>query len=205
MLIGLVVLAAVAFEQSWIVVRHLMVMAHEGAHAVLASLLFRGVSGITLNQDGTGLTEFGGGGNLGTVLIKFVGYIGPSVVGLSAAKLIASGHSVATLWVALFLLAILLLALRMSFGIVTVIPSGALVFFVARFAPVQTQEVTAYAITWLLLLSGVRVIIQHGLGSGDGSDLRKLTGIPHLLWSVLWLAGALWAVAVGGRMLVMRT
>jgi hypothetical protein len=36
----------VAFDVTWLFVRHVMVMAHEGAHAVTASLLGRGVKGI---------------------------------------------------------------------------------------------------------------------------------------------------------------
>jgi hypothetical protein len=44
--VGLVTFAAVALEVGWQVIRHGTVMAHEGAHAVIGSLLFRDVSGI---------------------------------------------------------------------------------------------------------------------------------------------------------------
>lgn len=204
MFVGLVALGAVAFDVTWFFVRHIMVMAHEGAHAVAASLLFRGVNGITLKANGDGKTEYGAGGRLSEVAIKSVGYVGPSASGFGTAELIGSGHIAAVLWVALVLLAVLLLALRMSFGIITVILAGALVFFVGRYTPMRTQVIAAYAITWLLLLSGVRIIIEHGLKSDDGTKLRGLTGIPHLIWSLLWLAGSIAAVAVAGQLLVMR-
>jgi Peptidase M50B-like len=61
-----------------------------------------------------------------------------------------------------------------------------------------------YAITWLLLLSGVRQVVQHGVQAVDAGKLRTMTGLPRLLWVCLWLAGSLAAVAVGGRPLVMH-
>ena len=44
-LIGLVASGAVAFDVSWLFVRHVMVMADEGAHAAPASLPFLGFKG----------------------------------------------------------------------------------------------------------------------------------------------------------------
>jgi hypothetical protein len=202
-LLGLIALVVVAFDATWVVVRHVTVMAHEGAHAVAGSVLLRGVNGITINRKAEGATSIGTGGGLGSVVIGFVGYIGPSAFGLGAAKLIQLGDSPAVLWVALFFLVILLTALSRSFGILTVILAGALVFFVARYAPKGTQIVAAYGVTWLLLLSGVRRILEIGLASQDGRDLRGLTRIPHLLWSLLWLAGTVGAVILGARWLVM--
>jgi Peptidase M50B-like len=203
-LIGLVTLAVVAFDATWVVVRHVTVMAHEGAHAVAGSLLFRGVNGITINTKAEGGTRIGPGGSLGSIIIGFVGYIGPSVFGLGAAELIQLGHGAAVLWATLFLLVVLLTALSRSFGILTVILAGVVVFFVARYTPIQSQVVASYGITWLLLLSGVRRIIDIGLGSEDGKYLRGLTGIPHFLWSLLWLAGSVGAVILAARLLVMR-
>lgn len=72
-----------------------------------------------------------------------------------------------------------------------------------RYTPVGAQVTGAYAITWLLLLSGVRRVLEVGMLSSDGADLRRLTMVPRLIWFLLWLAAALGAVAVGGKMLVM--
>ena len=203
-LIGLVLLAVVAFESTWAVVRHIDTMAHEGAHAVISSLSGRGVESIKIKPNGNGETKPArGGGTSSTLVFLVVGYVGPSAFGLGAAKLIESGHILSVFWVALVLLAILLLAARWSFAFVTVPLAGALAFVIARFAPAHTQVIAAYATAWLLLLSGVRTIIQHGLDAVDAGTLRGATGIPKLLWSLLWLAGSLAAVAVGGRMLVM--
>ena len=140
-----------------------------------------------------------------TSSIAFVGYLGPSAFGLGAAKLIELGDIAVMLWGALFLLGILLLALRWSFGFITVILAGGLVFLIARCTPMQTQVVAAYAIAWLLLVSGVRRIVEVGIESDDGKLLTGLTFIPRLIWSLLWLAGSIAAVVVGGELLVMGT
>jgi hypothetical protein len=206
-LIGLVAFGAVAFDATWFLVRYVTVMAHEGAHAVAMSLLFRGVEGIRLRARRAegGTTPKKGGGRLGTSSIAFVGYLGPSAFGLGVAKLIELGDIAVMLWGALFLLGILLLALRWSFGFITVIVAGGLVFLIARYTPMQTQVVAAYAIAWLLLVSGVRRIVEVGIESDDGKLLTGLTFIPRLIWSLLWLAGSIAAVAVGGKLLVMGT
>jgi hypothetical protein len=204
-LIGLAAFGTIAFQASWLVVRHINVMAHEGAHAVTASLLFREVDSIKLNADATGATSRSDGSTPVNIVIKFIGYVGPSLYGLGAAKLIESGHIAAVLWIALFLLAVLLLQLRMSFGIVTVILAGALVFLVLRYTPARDQVLAAYAIAWLLLLSGVRMVLEHGSGAGDAQDLRGLTHLPRFLWFLLWLAATLTAVAAGGKWLVMQS
>jgi hypothetical protein len=203
-LIGLVMLAVVAFEVTWAVVRYIDTMAHEGAHAVISSLSGRGVQSIKIKPNGDGETKTArGGGTSSTFAIGVVGYVGPSAFGLGAAKLIQSGYILSMFWVALVLLAVLLLAVRWSFAFIAVPLAGVLAFLIAKFAPTHAQVIAAYATVWLLLLSGVRTIIEHGLDAVDAGILRSATGIPKLLWSLLWLAGSLAAVAVGGRMLVM--
>jgi hypothetical protein len=203
-LVGLAAFVVVVLDVGWRIIRHGTVMAHEGAHAVLGSLLFRNVSGIELNADATGGTLMNDGGCLGNIIVAFVGYVGPSLFGLGAARLIEFGHVVAVLWAALFLLGVLLIGLRRSFGMITVLLVGGLVFLIGHFTPVGAQIGASYGITWLLLLSGVRRVVEIGAGSSDGARLRSLSGIPRLLWALLWLAATLAALAVGGSMLVLR-
>ena len=62
----------------------------------------------------------------------------------------------------------------------------------------------AYAITWLLLLAGARRAIERGARAKDAEILRGRTGIPMLIWGLVWMAGTLGAVALGGRMLVLH-
>jgi hypothetical protein len=204
-LIGLVVLAAVVFDRTWAVVSHIDVMAHEGAHAIISSLSGRGVKSITIARSAGGRTVPARGGHISSnVAIGVVGYLGPSVFGLGAAALIQAGYILSMFWAALVLLVVLLLAVRWSFAFVTVPLVLILAFFLARLAPMQIQVIAAYALAWLLLLAGVRSIIDLGLVQrGDAETLQGVTFIPRQIWSLLWLAGALAAVAFGGRMLVL--
>jgi len=136
-------------------------------------------------------------------LTRFVGYLGPSAFGLWAAKLIETGHVVTVLWIAIMLLVLLLLLIRKSFAIVSVPAVIVLLAFVTRHAHDGLEEVIVYGMTWLLLLSGVRVAVAHGAGGGDAVNLSKTTYIPGQVWALLWLAGTLMAVAVGGKWLVL--
>jgi hypothetical protein len=200
--VGLVSLAAVAIDMGWRVIRHGTVMAHEGAHAIFGSLLSRNVSGIALHSDATGGTTMNSGGCLGGIVVGFAGYVGPSLFGLGAAWLIHIGQSVTVLWLALLLLFVLLVMLRWSYGILTVLLAGVLVYVVGRYTSAEARMVGAYAIAWLLLLSGVRRVLEVGAGSKDGVNLSQLTHLPRFLWFLLWLAATLGAVVVGGKMLV---
>jgi hypothetical protein len=206
-LVGLGAFGVVTFDLTWQAIKYGTVMAHEGAHAVMDSLLFRGFDGIELNyEDAKGGTHRKKtGGCLGESLLSFIGYVGPSLFGLGAARLIQTGRIVAVLWVTLFLLVLLAFGLRWSFGVITVPLAVGLVFVVGRYTSAGVQIVAAYAIAWLLLLSGVRGILRRRRGSQDGKDLKQLTGLPQFIWFLLWLAATLAAVAVGGKMLVMPT
>ena len=204
-LIGLVALAVVAPIAGYQFIRHGTVMAHEGAHAVFGSLAGRKISGIALNPDATGGTLVGPGGCLGSIIVGFAGYVGPSLFGLGAAWAIHLGHSESVLWVALFLLVMLAFMLRRSYGMITVVFVGALVYLVGHYLPQGAQIVAAYFLTWLLLLSGVRRVLEIGALSSDGANLSQLTMIPRVIWYLLWLAVSLGALALGGKMLVMPT
>jgi Peptidase M50B-like len=107
----------------------------------------------------------------GTVAAGVVGYVGSSAFGLGAAKLIESGYILSVFWVALVLLAVLLLAVRWSFAFVTVPLAGVLAFLIAKFAPMHTQVIAAYGLAWLLL-SVVRTVVEHGVSAGDAGILR---------------------------------
>jgi hypothetical protein len=204
-LIGLAALAVTVLDAGWLILRHGTVMAHEGAHAAMSAVLFRKVSRIKLNMDASGATYHERAGCLGSVFISFAGYVGPSLFGVASAKLIETGHIREVLWASLFLLVLLLVSVWMSFGMITVVLAGGLVYLILRYTPLGAQVLTAYAVTWLLLLTGVRRIIEIGAGSQDGQDLARQTLVPRVIWFLLWLACTLTAVAAGGKWLVLRS
>jgi hypothetical protein len=201
-LIGLAALAAVSVQEIWLLVRHANTIAHEGAHAITGSAVGQQVRGVRLNANATGVTQMTGGSTAGDVTVGFAGYLGPSGFGLGAAKLIEVGHSIAVLWLTLILLGVLLFVLRKLFSFVPVLVSGGLIFLIARYASAGAETVAAYAVAWFLLLSGVRVVLEHNLDAADARGLANITHIGRGFWVLLWLAGSVGAVAIGGSWLV---
>jgi Peptidase M50B-like len=205
-LIGLGALAVVMIPFLWPLVEQFYVMGHEGAHALVAFATGCKVASVTLDIENTGETKwFASATGLRTALIRFAGYLGPSGFGLCAAKLIETGHVVTVLWFAIILLVLLLFVIRKSFAIVSVPAVIALLAYVTRHAHDGLEELIVYGMTWLLLLSGVRVAVAHGAGAGDAGNLSRTTHIPSQIWALLWLAGTVMAVAAGGKWLVLRS
>ena len=201
-LLGVAALAAVAVQQLWLVTRHVGVIAHEGAHAVIGLGTGR-VRRVTLNRNGTGATYLQLPSGSAHVAAGLAGYLGPSAFGLAAAVLISAGHIVAVLWLALLLLALLLVLLvRNAAGVAVILVIGGLIYLVARYAAVGAEIAVAYGVTWLLLLSGVRMVLDHGHRAADAISLARITHVSPWLWSLLWLAGTAGALVIGGALLI---
>jgi len=206
-LTGLAALGVMTLPFAWPLVDQFNAMAHEGAHAVVGSIMGFGIQGVTVDGDSNGETAYVHAPDTGLrrTLTRFAGYLGPSGFGLCAAKLIETGHVVAVLWTAILLLVLLLLMIRKSFAIISVPAAIALLAVVIRHTHDGLEEVIVYGMTWLLLLSGVRVAVAHGAGAGDAGNLSRTTHIPRQIWALLWLAGTLLAVVIGGKWLVLRS
>jgi hypothetical protein len=196
-LVGLFALAAVVVQEFWLLARHINTIAHEGAHAIAGSAVGRQVRGVTLRPNANGATAVSNGPAAGNVTVGVVGYLGPSAFGLGAAKMVEAGRSVAVLWLALVLLVVLLAVLRQVFSFVPVLIIGGLIYIVARYASVGADTVTAYGVAWFLLLSGVRVVLDHGVGAADAGSLAAITHTRPGCWVWLWMVGSLLALAFG--------
>ena len=183
-------------------VRHIAVIAHEGAHAIAGRSVGGKVSGVELNSDATGATStLGLEKGLRRVIFYSAGYLGPSLFGLGAAILIALGYSGAVLGLTLLFLIILLFRVRNLFGVISVLANGALIVLFMRYGSAKLQDGAAYCFSWLLLLSGVAHVISHGTGAKDAIILRDITHIPRFVWFMLWLVIAIAALVAGARML----
>jgi hypothetical protein len=200
--IGLVVAAVVMIPLLWSTVEHFSTMTHEGAHALLAVILGLTVAEIVLDRHAGGKTSIAGEG-LKAVLVVLIGYLGPSLFGLGAAKIISLGDPVTVLWLVVILLVLLLFLLGRSFGLFSVPIAIGLFYLILRYTHTGTEVVAAYAVAWLLLLSGVRHAIGDGIRAADADVLRKRTHLPRRLWALLWLVGTGAALLVGGKLLVL--
>jgi len=202
-ILGVAALGAATLPGISVLTQHFNTMAHEGAHAAMGSVTGRRVTGMTMRGNGEGRTTLTRPKGLGFLLAGIVGYLGPSAFGLGAAKLIQVGHIVAVLWLSLLALVCLAVMVRRSgFGLAAVLASGIVLFLVARYAPLGADIALAYGIAWFLLVSGVRVVVQHGRHASDAVILRQLTKLPPSLWAAFWLLGSVAALLLGGRWLV---
>ncbi|WOF21483.1 M50 family metallopeptidase [Microbacterium betulae] len=184
----------------WRVARHLVTIAHEGAHGVAALLSGRRLAGIRLHSDTSGLTlSRGRPRGAGMVLTSFAGYVGPGLIGLGAAWLLSHGYAMGVLWSLTALLALLLLQIRNWFGLWSVLVTGTILVVVSWYAPPSAQTTAAYAVTWFLLLGSVKPVFelqsQRRRGRARDSDadqLGRITPLPALVW-----IGAFGVVTVG--------
>jgi hypothetical protein len=202
-LIGLAALAVTLIPLLWAPVEHFSTMSHEGAHALLALLVGFTVTEIILDKHSHGKTSVLAGEGLRLVLVGVAGYLGPSLFGLGAARIISLGYPVTVLWLMVVLLVLLLFLIARSFGFVSVPLAILLLYLILRYTHTGTEVVVAYGLTWLLLLSGVRVALADGIEASDAHALRHSTHLPRRLWSLIWLAGSAGALIVGGKLLVL--
>jgi hypothetical protein len=194
----------------WHTTRHVVTIAHEGAHGVVALLTGRRLSGIRLHSDTSGLTVSAGRPTgLGMVLTCAAGYTGPGLVGLGAAALLSTGHAVGLLWALLALLALLLVQIRNWYGLWSVLVTGAVVAGVTAWLPPQGQAAFAAVGTWFLLLAAPKTVVElqrtrsrRGAPNSDADQLARLTRVPALLWVGFLLAVDVGALVLGGSWLL---
>jgi len=194
----------------WPVTRHLVTIAHEGAHGVVALLSGRRLAGIRLHSDTSGLTlSRGRPTGPGMVFTAAAGYVGPGLLGLGAAYLLQAGHAVGALWLTLVLLAGLLFQIRNFFGLYVVLVVAVGVFALSWWAAPPIQVVVAHVGTWFLLLSAPRAVLElhaHRRGGrarrSDADVLARLTKAPGLVWVGLFALVNVAALVVGGGWLL---
>lgn len=193
----------------WPVTRHVVTVAHEGGHAVVAVLAGRRLSGIRLHSDTSGLTvSRGRPTGPGMVMTLLAGYTAPALVGLGSAAVLAQGRPVALLWGVLLLLALLLLQIRNLFGLWVVLVCGVGAFAVTWWASADVQQWVAWTLTWFLLLGAPRAVLElarsrrSSRGTSDPDQLARLTRVPAVLWVFLFVVVTVGAAVLASRMLL---
>ena len=58
---------------------------------------------------------------------------------------------------------------------------------VLHYGSTELQTYAAYALSWFMLLSGVRFALTLRSNAGDADTLRGLTRVPGFVWAALWL------------------
>ena len=94
------------------------------------------------------------------------------------------------LWAATGLLLAMLVMVRNAYGALSLLLTGAIVVAVSLLAGADVQAGFAYAVTWFLLLAGVRPVGElwrerrrwRGQGRTDADQLARLTRVPGGVW-----------------------
>ncbi|HEY5979655.1 MAG TPA: M50 family metallopeptidase [Microlunatus sp.] len=203
--VALVALALVLIPRAWSLTRHVVTISHEGGHALLAVLTGRRLIGIRLHADTSGLTlSRGRPTGPGMVAMLAAGYLAPAVAGLGAALLLAAGHSLALLWLAVGWLSLMLLQIRNAYGLLVLLVCGAGAALASWYLAGTTVSLLACLLTWVLLLAAPKPVLelmrQRRRGRARGSDvdqLTRLTRVPAFLWETLFLVANLGGLVVG--------
>lgn len=211
LVIGLVALALVLHGGAWRLLRNVVTIAHEGGHAVVALLGGRKLNGIRLHSDTSGLTvSTGRASGPGMVLTLFAGYPAVSLLGLGGAWMVSFDRERLMLWILIGLLALMLLAIRNAYGVLSLLITGGAVFAVSWFATPAWQALCCVLFSWFLLFGGIRPISElhrkrrRGRASdSDADQLARLTGFPAGGWLAVWMLIGIAAAIVGGRWLLL--
>jgi len=200
-------LGATGWRPLWRWTRTVVTIAHEGGHALVAVLAGRGLTGIRLHPDTSGVTvSKGARRGPGLVLTFLAGYPAPSLLGLAGALFVANGHARVMLWISVGLLAVTLVLVRNGYGVLAVLATGVLVGYVAGWAPGRIQVGFAAALCWFLLLGGLRATRELRPRRGGASDADMLAGLTHVpggVWrAFFWLVAGAAVVAAGWVLLV---
>lgn len=205
-------LLLVAWRSSWMFLRGVVTIAHEGGHAFAAAVTGRRLLGVRLHSDTSGLTlSAGKPTGVGMALTLFAGYVTPSLLGLGGVALLRAGRITLLLWLSILLLALMLLLIRNLYGVVSVVGTGAVIFALSWFAPADTQAAFGYfAVCFLLVaaprpvaeLVGMRRRMRSEGGDSDADQLGRITGVPAGLWLTLFGLLTLAAAFGGGYWLL---
>ena len=210
LLTALLALLLVWAPGAWPITRHVVTIAHEAAHGLAALVSGRKLHGIRLHSDTSGLTVSAGRTTgPGMIVTAAAGYVGPALLGLAAAALLADHRAVGLLWALLILLALLLIQVRNWFGLWSILLSAAVVFAVSWWLQPQVQSAFAYSLTWFLLLAAPRPVLElvtqrrsTGTTSSDADQLARLTKVPAIVWVGFFLVVTVGALALGARWMV---
>lgn len=202
-------LVAVAWPVSWRWTRTVVTIAHEGGHALVAVLTGRGLTGIRLHADTSGLTVSTGARRGPALVATFLGgYPAPSLLAVGGAALVAADDAALMLIIALVLLAATLIHVRNVFGVLAVLATGGLVAAVSYWGSDRLQDGFAAALVWFLLFGAVQAVRElwrgrrRTRGVSDADMLASLTRVPSGIWTGLFgLVSAAAVIAAGGLML----
>jgi hypothetical protein len=208
-------------------IRLFVTFVHEGSHAIIGFLTGGSVQSLTIASDGSGVVYSAPSGWFGSILTSSAGYLGSTVFGVLLLLLIrksvpanyvlygcAAFVAVMTLVFGIVSPVFNFLSLQVAFSSVafTIIAGIALtacLFALARFA---NAKVANFAVAFLAIqcllnslsdLKTLFVINAPLIGSdmqNDASNMAAATGLPGIVWVVVWIGISLVMISLGLRL-----
>jgi len=178
--------------------RLFVVFLHEISHGIAAVLTGGHVVSIGLGADEGGVCVTRGGWPF---VILNAGYLGSLLWGAAFLALGANRRNAPPVLAAIGVLALLtaVLYVRTPFGLAYTIAAGLVLLAVAARLPAAASETLLAAIGAMSALYAVAdvvsdVIRRHS-DQSDAAALARLTGVPAVLWGVLWIGLSLAVLA----------
>ena len=176
--------------------RIFVVLLHEVSHGLAAVLTGGRIVSIELSPVEGGLCTTQGGWRF---VVSSAGYLGSAVFGALFLVLGFRGkprtHRAVAALLGAALIALALVYVRSAFGFVYGLAAGAVLLAVARWLPEGASSfvLRLLGVTSLLYAPWdiVSDLILRSVPASDASALARMTGIPAVVWGVLWLATSL--------------
>lgn len=182
--------------------RLLATMVHEAAHAFMALLLSGEILSVNLFADASGSTVTKSKSKFSQALVAFAGYPATS---FTAFLLLYMLHQHLEKYILFLLLSIIMLLvvlfIRNTFGLVWAITFMSLNIILLYFDNyIVNYYIIAFYVTSLLAESFLSTLVILRLSyinskkAGDSTNLAKISGIPAILWSILFCTISLMSI-----------
>lgn len=168
-----------------------VVFLHEVSHGIAAVATGGSIAGIQISSNQGGVCQCGGGIRFVTLTAGYLGSLSWGVAMLLVVRAKKIWHLVTLVGLGLLVLTVSLMYIRGGFGMGFGLLFGLALLGIAKYLPfeIQTMTLTVMGLTsCLYAVWDIKsdVIDRPGIRS-DASMLADLTGVPTVLWGVLWI------------------
>ncbi len=172
-----------------------VVFLHEVSHGIAAVVTGGSIQGIQISSNQGGVCQCGGGIRFVTLTAGYLGSLSWGVVMLLVVSAKKIWHLVTLVGLAVLVFTVSLMYIDGGFGMAFGVLFGLALLGIAKYLPseIQTMTLTVMGLTsCLYAVWDIKsdVIDRPGIRS-DASMLADLTGVPTVLWGVLWIGLAL--------------
>ena len=168
-----------------------VVFLHEVSHGIAAVATGGSIRGIEISSSQGGVCQCGGGIRFVTLTAGYLGSLSWGVGMLLVVSVKKIWHLVTLVGLAVLVLTVSLMYIDGGFGMTFGVLFGLALLGIAKYLPSEIQTITLTVMGLTSCLYAVwdiksDVIDRPGIRS-DASMLADLTGVPTVLWGVLWI------------------